>query len=223
MVAPAASSKVAGDAQFMLDPTQTATARSAATRVFATADDGAPARTVTMPPGAANPATFVVTGSLNGWVHVWMPWLGPRALGDGATQGWVHADDISLGRHNYRLTIDTAKREVRLTKAGKAVASWPASVAPTCSLTGRGDLVTTLSVEPPAASPYGSRALVLDALTDPLPDFAGGSGPVVLHGTTDPATVGGPAAVTGGCVRLRNADIDALARQIPLGVPVDVR
>ena len=42
-----------------------------------------------------------------------------------------------------------------------------------------------------------------------------------IHGTTDPRSIG--RAVTHGCIRLRNEDIDALFPLVPLGTPVYVR
>ena len=57
--------------------------------------------------------------------------------------------------------------------------------------------------------------------SDTLTEFAGGPGQVGIHGTNQPGLIG--QAVSHGCVRLRNADIEALVGVgLPLGAPVFV-
>jgi len=46
-------------------------------------------------------------------------------------------------------------------------------------------------------------------------------GPIALHGTNDPASIG--QAASHGCVRLRNADARWLLRLAPAGTPVLIR
>lgn len=48
---------------------------------------------------------------------------------------------------------------------------------------------------------------------------AGGDGQVGIHGTSAPGSIGHD--VSHGCIRVRNAVIERLAKRIPLGSPVE--
>jgi lipoprotein-anchoring transpeptidase ErfK/SrfK len=53
-----------------------------------------------------------------------------------------------------------------------------------------------------------------------LTDWPGG-GFIGIHGTDRPALI--PGRISHGCIRMRNADILALARRMPVGTPVTIR
>ena len=42
-----------------------------------------------------------------------------------------------------------------------------------------------------------------------------------IHGTNDPSSIG--KAVSHGCIRMNNKDVEELARIIPIGTPVSIR
>jgi lipoprotein-anchoring transpeptidase ErfK/SrfK len=66
---------------------------------------------------------------------------------------------------------------------------------------------------------YGPYAFGLAMHSDTLSEFGGGDGQVGIHGTDQPSLIG--QAVSHGCVRLTNADVEALVGlSLPLGVPV---
>ena len=68
---------------------------------------------------------------------------------------------------------------------------------------------------------YGPYAFGLALHSDTLTEFAGGPGQGGIHGTNPPDLIG--QAVSHGCVRLRNTDIEALVGLgLPLGAPVFV-
>jgi lipoprotein-anchoring transpeptidase ErfK/SrfK len=67
---------------------------------------------------------------------------------------------------------------------------------------------------------YGPVALGTSARSETLTDWPGG-GYVGVHGTDRPDLIGG--AVSHGCIRLRNADIVRLARELPIGTPLTIR
>ncbi|MBM3697897.1 MAG: L,D-transpeptidase [Actinobacteria bacterium] len=52
-------------------------------------------------------------------------------------------------------------------------------------------------------------------------EYAGGNGRVAIHGTSKPELIG--KAVSHGCIRMRNADIQRLTRLVRGGTPVQVR
>ena len=68
---------------------------------------------------------------------------------------------------------------------------------------------------------YGSWMLTLTAHSNVLNTFAGGDGRVALHGRGG-SSLDSPVgtASSHGCVRMRNADIDWLARHAEAGTPV---
>ena len=68
------------------------------------------------------------------------------------------------------------------------------------------------------SGPYGAFALGLSGFSDVITDWPGG-GRMAIHGTADPGDRG--AAVSHGCVRVYNADLEAL-RDVPLGTPVTI-
>jgi lipoprotein-anchoring transpeptidase ErfK/SrfK len=50
--------------------------------------------------------------------------------------------------------------------------------------------------------------------------FEGGDGQIGIHGTNQPEVLGQD--VSHGCIRVANAVITRLARQLPLGTPVTI-
>lgn len=67
---------------------------------------------------------------------------------------------------------------------------------------------------------YGPVAFGTSARSAVLTDWPAG-GFVGIHGTNRPDLI--PGRVSHGCIRLRNEDILALARAMPVGTPVTVR
>ena len=66
---------------------------------------------------------------------------------------------------------------------------------------------------------YGPIALGTSARSATLTDWPGG-GYVGIHGTNRPDLI--PGDVSHGCIRLRNADIVRLARELPIGTPLTI-
>ncbi len=67
--------------------------------------------------------------------------------------------------------------------------------------------------------PFGSAALGISAHSDVLRTWVQG-GPIALHGTDDPASLGG--AVSHGCIRLANNDMRRIFVLAPAGTPVSI-
>jgi lipoprotein-anchoring transpeptidase ErfK/SrfK len=66
---------------------------------------------------------------------------------------------------------------------------------------------------------YGPIAFGTSARSETLTDWPGG-GFIGIHGTNEPERL--PGQVSHGCIRLRNDDIRALARLMPVGTPVSI-
>jgi len=60
----------------------------------------------------------------------------------------------------------------------------------------------------------------LSSHSDALATFAGGDAEIGIHGNNDASALG--QSVSHGCIRMDNAAITDLAKQLPLGTPVDV-
>jgi lipoprotein-anchoring transpeptidase ErfK/SrfK len=71
----------------------------------------------------------------------------------------------------------------------------------------------------PATTAYGPYIFGTSGYAK-LSDFPAG-GIVGVHGTSQPRLI--PGRPSHGCVRLRNADLRELAKQLPVGAPVRIR
>ena len=67
---------------------------------------------------------------------------------------------------------------------------------------------------------YGPFAYGLCSHSDSLDQFAGSDAEIGIHGNNDPSVLGTNA--THGCIRMDNAAITMLSKQLPLGTPVDI-
>ena len=167
------------------------------------------------PEGTANPVAVLArrTGADGRpWVRV-----GLAILPNGST-GWVPR--TALGGYNAvrtRLDVDLRRLEATLTRRGRRVLRVPIGVgAPGWETpTGRFYVRNRLSRYRSAA--YGPVAFGTSARSPAATGWPAG-GFVGIHGTDRPDLV--PGRVSHGCIRMRNADIRALARRMPVGTPV---
>jgi len=151
----------------------------------------------------------------NLWVKVRLP-----ALPNG-TVGWVPRSALgAYGTVRTRVVVDLAKRRLTLTKGGRTVLRMPVGVGAPDAPTPRGQFVVRNRLTRYKSAFYGPVALGTSARSETLTDWPGG-GYVGIHGTDRPDLI--PGAVSHGCIRLRNADILALARELPIGTPLTIR
>lgn len=71
-----------------------------------------------------------------------------------------------------------------------------------------------------AGGALGPYAFGLSGYSEVLSSFAGGVGNIGIHGTNDPGKLGTNASH--GCVRVDNVSISTMAKNLPLGTPVEV-
>jgi lipoprotein-anchoring transpeptidase ErfK/SrfK len=149
------------------------------------------------------------------WVKVRLP-----ALPNGTT-GWVPRSALgAYGTVRTRLVVDVAKRQLTLLKDGRAVLRVPVGVGARDAPTPRGQFVVRNILTRFSSKFYGPIALGTSARSETLTDWPGG-GYVGIHGTDRPNLI--PGAISHGCIRLRNADIVRLARELPIGTPLKIR
>lgn len=149
------------------------------------------------------------------WHEVWLP------VRPNGSHGYVRGDDVSLSYHDYKLRVKLSDHRLQLFTAGQLTKEYRVGVGDDRTPTPGGTFYTKELLEPTnRGGPYGTHAFGLSGFSNTLTQFAGSDGVVGIHGTDQPASVGQD--VSAGCIRMRNDDIDELARRLPLGVPVEI-
>lgn len=148
------------------------------------------------------------------WVHVRLPVL-PNEL-----TGWIPREALGgYGVVRTRLVVDIRQLTATLLRDDRPIfratvgvgrAAWP---TPTGHFYIRNKLT---DFDNPF---YGPVAFGTNARSPVLTDWPGG-GFIGIHGTNRPELL--PGRVSHGCIRLRNSDILALARLMPVGTPVTI-
>jgi hypothetical protein len=163
------------------------------------------------PEGTAN--LVLVTGPTRSADALWVPVRAPGG------SGWARRD--ALGGYesvDTRLLVDTRAFTATLLRANRVVfrarigVGTPNAPTPTGSFYVRNRLTRYRSAF------YGPVAFGTSARST-LTDWPAG-GFVGIHGTSRPELL--PGRVSHGCIRMRNGDILALARLMPVGTPVEI-
>jgi lipoprotein-anchoring transpeptidase ErfK/SrfK len=148
------------------------------------------------------------------WVRVQLP------IRPNGTTGWIDAANVELERRVDRIIVDLSARTLWHLRGGEVRHRFSVGVGtPTYPTTpGRFSVWAFVDYADPTG-PYGAFALGLSGFSDVITDWPGG-GRMAIHGTADAGDRG--AEVSHGCVRVYNADLEAL-RDVPLGTPVVIR
>jgi lipoprotein-anchoring transpeptidase ErfK/SrfK len=176
-------------------------------------------------PTSKVPQVFLVKQQQkDGWVQVLLP-----VRPNGST-GWVKASDVNLTANPYRIDVQLGDHTITVNKGNDVVYTGPVAIGatnpplpdvgkPTPTPTGEYYLRVLLQTPDPS-SVYGPYAYGLSSHSETLDSFAGGDAEVGIHGNNDASVLG--KNVTHGCIRMDNAAITMLAKQLPLGTPVSV-
>jgi lipoprotein-anchoring transpeptidase ErfK/SrfK len=160
----------------------------------------------------------------DGWVQVLLP-----VRPNGST-GWVKASDITLTPNTFSIDVALGAHTITVHNGANVIYTGPVAVGatdpplpdvgkPTPTPTGQYYLRVLLQ-NPDPTSVYGPFAYGLSSHSDALDTYAGGDAEVGIHGNNDASVLGKNA--THGCIRMDNAAITMLAKQLPLGTPVDI-
>jgi lipoprotein-anchoring transpeptidase ErfK/SrfK len=137
------------------------------------------------------------------------------------TTGWLPR--AALGgytRVSTHLVIDIDSLTATLLRRGSPIFQADVGVGTPQWPTPRGKFFIRNKLTAYSSPFYGPLAFGTSARSERLTDWPAG-GFVGIHGTNRPELV--PGRVSHGCVRMRNDDILALGRLMPVGTPVTVR
>ena len=149
------------------------------------------------------------------WYHVQLP-LKPNGV-----TGWVRAGDVDLAAVTTRVEVDLSDRSVTLFDSGRPVLAVRAAIgsSETPTPVGRFYVNQRLAASDPSG-PFGPGAIGISAFSEVLTGWTQG-GPIAIHGTNRPDLIG--AAVSNGCIRVRNDLLQQLFDGTRAGTPVNVR
>jgi hypothetical protein len=148
------------------------------------------------------------------WVEV------PLATLPNGRTGWVPRG--ALGPANVihtHLVIDQSRLTATLYRDGNQVFQAPIGVGAPGSRTPDGSFYVREKLNGFNNPFYGPIAFGTNGRSATLTDWPGG-GFIGIHGTNEPQLI--PGTPSHGCIRLKNDDIVALARLMPLGTPVTI-
>ncbi len=160
---------------------------------------------------------FLVKDQVSDWLEVYLP-----VRPNGST-GWLRRGDVELSEHRYRIELSLSKRRLVVFQADEIVMDEPVGVGTESTPTPGGVYYLKELLRPPDPEAfYGPYAYGLSGFSETEFDYNGGVGVIGIHGTDDPASIGGD--VSRGCIRLDNDDIIRLVEEIglPLGTPVAI-
>ena len=145
------------------------------------------------------------------WYEVYLP------LRPNGTTSWVRGADVTLREMDERIEVDLSERLLRHYVGEELVHRFRVGVGTTATPTGVGEFYVWVKVryaDPDQA--YGIMALGLSGFSPVLSEWPG-EGRMAIHGTPFAGDRG--RAVSHGCVRVFNGDMEALV-DVPLGTPV---
>ncbi|MGZ8606804.1 MAG: L,D-transpeptidase [Actinomycetota bacterium] len=148
------------------------------------------------------------------WYEVLLP-IRPN----GAT-AWARARDVRIRGATDRIEVDLSRRLLWHYVDGELAERLDVGVGTPLTPTAVGRFFVWVKVwYSNENGPFGFLALGLSGFSPVISEWPGG-GRMAVHGTVDPDDRG--RAVSHGCVRVYNGDLDALS-QVPLGTPVVIR
>ncbi len=137
------------------------------------------------------------------------------------TVGWVRAWAVRTYRVRSRIVVDLSERSLRLYRSGTLALQTPVAVGASATPTPRGRYFVNERYElPDARGPFGPAALGISAHSNVLEHVWVQDGPIGIHGTNEPWSIG--RAASHGCIRVANSVMRRLFRLAPAGTPIIV-
>jgi lipoprotein-anchoring transpeptidase ErfK/SrfK len=199
-------------------PAYTATALQSRIDVHSS-PNGPTTQTLTSPLPEGTPLTLLLTPGITqtggDWIQVFLP-----TKPNGST-GWIPAGEVKVQGDPYRLVVTQSSHQLNIYNFDTLARSYPVAVGAPETPTPLGTYYITELLKTTNPGVYGDYAYGLSGHSPTLTDFDGYDAEIGLHGTGDPSSIGH--SVSHGCVRLNNADVDALVPLLPLGTPIDIQ
>ncbi|MEI2664494.1 L,D-transpeptidase family protein [Rossellomorea sp. LJF3] len=107
----------------------------------------------------------------------------------------------------YRIQVSVNNRILRLFKDGSQVKEFPIAVGRILFETPIGEFII-INKAPDPGGPFGTMWMSLSKES------------YGIHGTNNPASIGN--AVSKGCIRMYNKDVEELSNIVPIGTPVSI-
>jgi len=165
------------------------------------------------------PQTFLLEHTQVGpdrdqWYDVMLP------IRPNGSSGWVRASDVAVTGLRDMLVVHVLSFRLELYEDGRLSRSFPIGVGTQDTPTPSGAYYVKELIRPPDPDTiYGHYVLGLSGFSDVLLHWTGG-GVIGIHGTNNLDSIG--RRVSHGCIRMSNANIEYLARTLPLGTPVRI-
>ena len=159
------------------------------------------------------PLTLMVTEGQQGddWVKVQLP------IRPNGQEAWVSTADYDITPLFHRAQVNLTTQQVTVWDNGAVIAQTDAVVGSSRTPTPFGNYFVAASVD----DYFGEPALVLSSFSEALDTFDGGLPVIAIHRTFGAGQESDHNVGSNGCVRVPVETIRFLAREVPLGTPVD--
>ncbi|MHB8059658.1 MAG: L,D-transpeptidase [Gaiellaceae bacterium] len=138
----------------------------------------------------------------------------------GAREGYVPAASVALAEMRTRVLVDLSRRRLTLYEDGASVLGARVAIGAASTPTPRGRFIVRERIRiTDSGGAYGAAAIALSAFSEKLISWPQG-GPVAIHGTNDPGSIG--KAASHGCVRLGARDLERVFGRVQIGTPVEI-
>ena len=146
------------------------------------------------------------------WYRVQVP------MRPNGSTGWIRADEVTIHGVRTRLEVDLSARRLGFFRDGRLVLRVTAGTGTAGTPTPTGSYYVNQRFRLlDASGPFGAGAIGISAFSPVLTDWAQG-GPIAVHGTNDPSSVG--RAASHGCIRIQNDVLRRILRATQEGSPV---
>ncbi len=162
-----------------------------------------------------SPLVLLAVARYGDWFQALLP---TRPNGSTA---WVRSADVVASAPENHVEVSLAAHELRVVRNtdGQVLLTSPAGVGSPQTPTPTGTFFVRDHFPTGSTShPYGPFAFGLSGHSDVYQHFGTGDGRIAIHGTNQPATIGGNAS--NGCVHVPNDVVLELVPLLPLGTPV---
>jgi lipoprotein-anchoring transpeptidase ErfK/SrfK len=131
--------------------------------------------------------------------------------------GYVRAGDVRLSVVRTRITVDLSRKLLTFYRDGRVRWRLRVGIGAAATPTPVGTFYVNQRFRENPSGPYGPAVIGISAYSTVLTWWPDG-GPVAIHGTNRPWTIG--RAASNGCIHVPNAAAERLFRITPAGTPV---